>query len=391
MDVTTFLEAQLSRYLDDLRALVSFDCGTHNKAGVDRAGAIMADHLRGLGAEVEILPQLQYGDCVVGRLRGRGRLRLLLLGHLDTVYPDGTAAERPMRVDGSRIYGPGVSDMKSGLLTGIYALRALREIGFDDFEQITFFCNSEEEVGSPVSRRLYAPIAADADVALVLESARADGRIVTQRKGGGTIHVKVQGRAAHAGVEPEKGASAVLELAHLVLLAHRLNGARPGLTVNVGVVRGGTRSNVVAASAEAAIDVRVVQREDVEAVWQGLQPEAAHPSVPGTRVILSSRGFTPPMPRSAATALLAGLAQARAQQLGFQVGEAHTGGMSDANFCAARGTPVLDGLGPVGGDDHSPGEYLELDSIVPRTALLAGLIQDIAAHLDELRALRAGG
>ncbi len=389
MDLTSYLEKHLADYLSDLRALVELDCGSHNKAGVDRAGAIMAEHLRNLGCQVERIPLAEYGDCVVGQLHGRGRLRLMLLGHLDTVYPDGTAAQRPLRIEGDRAYGPGVSDMKSGLLTGVYALRALQAAGFDDFAEIAFFCNSDEELGSPRSRHLYAPLAGRADAVLVLESARADGRIVTQRKGGGTIYAFVTGRAAHAGVEPEKGASAVLELAHLVLAAHRLNGIRPGVTVNVGVVRGGTRSNVVADRAKAEIDVRVVQLEDREAVWAGLQREATHPAVPGTRVILSTRGFTAPMPRSPAIAFLAALARAEAEKLGFTIGEASTGGMSDANFCAASGTPVLDGLGPVGGADHSPDEYLELDSIVPRTALLGGLIVRIAQAVDELRALRS--
>ena len=388
MDLTSYLEAHLQDYLSDLRGLVELDCGSHNKAGVNRVGAIMAEHLRALGCQVERLPLADYGDCIIGRLRGRGRLRLLLLGHLDTVYPDGTAAQRPLRIEGGRAYGPGVADMKNGLLAGVYALRALRAAGIDDFAEIAFFCNSEEELGSPQSRHLYAPLAAEADAVLVLESARADGRIVTQRKGGGTIYALITGRAAHAGVEPEKGASAVLELAHLVLAAQRLNGIRPGVTVNVGVVRGGTRSNVVAERAEAEIDVRVTQLEDGEAVWTGLQCEAVHPAVPGTRVILSTRGFTAPMPRSPAIAFLAGLARAEAEQLGFTLEEASTGGMSDANFCAASGTPVLDGLGPIGGADHSPDEYLELNSIVPRTALLGRLIVRIAQAVDELRSFR---
>lgn len=389
VDLTSYLEKHLPDFLSDLRVLIELDCGSHNKAGVDRVGAIMAEHLRSLDCQVERIPLAEYGDCVVGRLHGRGRLQLLLLGHLDTVYPDGTAAQRPLRIEGDRAYGPGVSDMKGGLLAGVYALRSLRAAGFDDFAEVIFFCNSEEELGSPRSRYLYAPLAARADAALVLESARADGRIVTQRKGGGTIHALVVGRAAHAGVEPERGASAVLELAHLILAAHRLNGIRPGVTVNVGVARGGTRSNVVADRAEAEIDVRVVQLEDREAVWAGLQREAIHPTVPGTRVILSTRGFTAPMPRSPAIAFLAGLARAEAERLGFTIEEASTGGMSDANFCAASGTPVLDGLGPVGGADHSPDEYLELNSIVPRTALLGGLIVRIAQAVDELRSLRS--
>lgn len=389
MDVWTYLMRQRDRYLDELRALVELDCGTHNVAGVNRVGDLMAAHLSALGGQVERVAAPGYGDCVVGRLRGRGELRLMLLGHLDTVYPDGTAAQRPLRIEGARAFGPGVADMKDGLLAGVYALRALRAAGFDAFAEIVFFCNSDEEVGSPVSRDLYAPIAARADAVLVLESARANGDIVVQRKGGGTIRALVLGHSAHAGVEPEKGASAILEMAYLIEAAHRLNGARPGLTVNVGVVEGGTKPNVVADRASAEIDVRVQAREDAEVVWAGLQQEATHPTVRGTRVLLSARPFTAPMPRSPAIAFLAELAQAEAAALGFTLGEASTGGMSDANFCAASGVPVLDGLGPIGGDDHSPNEYLEIDSVVPRTALLAGLIARAAEAVAELRRLRA--
>ena len=166
--IRSFLESELQTYLADLEEFVSLDCGTENKAGVDKAGAIMQRHLQARGFAIEVLPLEEYGDCLVGRLAGQGEARIMLMGHLDTVYSDGTAAARPMQIEGDRILGPGVSDMKAGLLTGLYAVSALQAAGFDDFGEIVFFCNSEEEVGSPASKDLYPDVAREAAAALVV-------------------------------------------------------------------------------------------------------------------------------------------------------------------------------------------------------------------------------
>ena len=238
-------------YLSDLKEMVNIDCGTETKSGVDAVGDMMRRHFTSIGAEIQTFPQAQYGDCLLGVVRGSGDARIFMIGHLDTVYPVGTAAARPMRREGSRLLGPGVCDMKDGLLAGIYALRLLQAAGWDDFAEIRYFCNSDEEVGSPASRAVYPAFVAGCDAALVLESGRPNGDIVTARKGSAFYTVTVTGRAAHAGVEPEKGASAVLALAHLTVALHALNGARPGVTVNVGVVSGGTKGNVVPAEAQA--------------------------------------------------------------------------------------------------------------------------------------------
>ena len=200
-----FLKDMNEPFLQDLRSLVSIDCGTENKAGVDQAGAWVARRCAEWGWEVVRLPQSEYGDLWIARLRGSGKGKVLLVGHLDTVYPKGTAAARPMHVEGEKLLGPGVCDMKGGLLVGMYAMRALQQAGSTGFEAITFFFNSEEEVGSPVSRPEYAPLAQEVDAALVLEAGRANGNIVSARKGSGTFRLHVNGHSAHAGVEPEKG------------------------------------------------------------------------------------------------------------------------------------------------------------------------------------------
>jgi glutamate carboxypeptidase len=388
-DVSDFLAASRPAILADLATLVNVDCGTHNKAGVDRVGEWIGARCRAWGWEVEKLSLTSYGDCWLGRLRGKAVGRLLLMGHLDTVYPDGTAAARPMRFEGPRILGPGVCDMKGGLLVGMYALRALQTANFRDFAEITFFFNSDEEFGSPGSRPLYQPIARGMDAALVLESARANGDIVSARKASGEFTVRVTGKAAHAGVEPEKGANAVVELAHQIIALYGMNGIAPGVTVNPGVIQGGTASNVVPEQAWVRVDVRAVDPAGAEAITRAMSSLSSQ-KIPGTRVEVSGGVSYPPMARTPAVGFLAELAHKAAREAGFEINDVATGGASDANVLASLGIPVLDGLGPIGGLDHSPAEYIEADSLTQRAALLARLIQSILSEnaLSQLKILR---
>jgi glutamate carboxypeptidase len=385
-----FIRHSYTSFLEDLQALVSVDCGSLNKAGVDRVGRWIAERCADWGWKVERLPQTEYGDLWKAHLRGQGDGRVLLLGHLDTVYPDGTAAARPMSFEGDRLLGPGVCDMKGGLLVGMYALRALQQAGFADFEELGFFFNSDEEVSSPVSKSAYLPEAERVDAALVLESGRPNGNIVSSRKGSGTYRLHVTGRSAHAGVEPEKGINAVVELSHRILILEGLNALAPGVTVNATMIGGGTASNSIPESAWADLDVRAVDRQGAQLIHQALLDATAQPStVPGALAHLEGDFHFPPMERTPAVAFLAGLAIQSAAELGFQVGESATGGASDASNIAALGVPVLDGLGPVGGMDHSPLEYILPESIVARTGMLTGLIRRILASRQELAALRS--
>lgn len=386
--INSFLNSIEPDFLTDLAALVNLDCGTENKAGVDQVGAWIRERCTTWGWEVQHFPLNAYGDCWLARLRGRGTGRVMLIGHLDTVYPDGTAAIRPMQFVGPKVMGPGVCDMKGGLLVGMYALRALQTAGFDDFTELVFFFNSEEELGSPVSRTLYTPVAQPMDAVLVLESARMNGDIVSARKGAGVYTVRVKGKAAHAGVEPEKGANAILEMAHQAIAFQKLNGVAPGVTVNVGVISGGTAHNVVPEAAELEVDVRAVDLAGVAAIRHVVANLNGPTTVPGTQVQIQGGFSYFPMAKTRAISFLVELAQQAAQELGFAVKDAATGGASDANQMAALGVPVLDGLGPVGGLDHGPDEYIEQASIVPRTALLVGLIRRILAQREALAKLR---
>lgn len=387
-NIITYLTSTQADFLDDLVTLVNCDCGTFNKAGVDQVGEWVQARCETWGWKVQRFPLTEYGDCWLARLRGRGKGRLLLMGHLDTVYPNGTATLRPMRFEGSKIVGPGVCDMKGGLLVGLYALRALQISGFDNFAELTFFFNSEEEMGSPLSRSFYNPVAQSMDAVLVLESARQNGDIVCARKGSGLYQVSVKGKAAHAGVEIEKGANAILELAHQIIAFHKLHGLVPGVTVSAGLIQGGIQYNVVPDEAWVELDVRAENQEGVEALRDAVAGLAGHTTVPGTQVDIKGDIHYPPMSITPAVTFLVELAQGAAQELGFTIKGASTGGASDANLIANLGLPVLDGLGPVGGLDHSPDEYIEKDSLVPRTAMLAGLIQRILAERDNLSSRR---
>ena len=386
------IEADLPTFLADLERLVNIDCGSYTRTGVNEVGRWTAAFLERLGATVEFRPDPAgvLGDTVVATFRGRpGGPRVLLIGHLDTVFDAGTVAERPFRIDDGIARGPGVTDMKAGLLAGLYALKALTAAapGADGtdaagaelpFERLTFVANPDEEIGSPTSTPHIRALAADADVALVLECARANGDIVSARKGIVDTRIVVNGRAAHAGVEPEKGRSAILEAARIVSELHALNGRWPGVTVNVGVISGGTRPNVVADRCELEVDVRSTTADALDAATEAVRDIAAATKVPDTTADVHVRTSWRPMEKLERSGRLVEHAQAVARRLGFDVADAATGGASDANTTSGMGVPSLDGLGPIGGNDHSPVEYLAVDSIVPRTTLLAGLLLAIA-------------
>jgi glutamate carboxypeptidase len=375
---------RLPAYLADLEQLVNIDCGSYTPEGVNQVADLVADRLSALGGTIErvtggVAPDGRpLGDTVVGRLAGDGP-RLLLLGHMDTVFDPGTAAARPFRVEGERALGPGVSDMKGGLLAGLTALAAVHATGHRP--SVTFVANPDEEIGSPASGPIIRSLAAEHDVALVLECARANGDIVSARKGIAELGLTIHGRAAHAGIEPEKGRSAVLAAARLVEQLHGLNGRWATVTCNVGVIAGGTRPNVVPETCRMEVDLRAANGVEFAEAEMAIRELAATPQVPDTSVETTVIASHPPMEKSAGGARLVALAQAIAGEIGFTVTDTATGGASDANTTAAAGLPTLDGLGPIGGDDHAPPEWLDLSSVVPRTTLVAGLVSRVAEAL----------
>jgi glutamate carboxypeptidase len=382
------IAADLPAYLEDLETLVNIDCGTYTPEGVDEVGRWTAGFLSHLGAEIDIRPDPigRLGNTVVATFHGRADgPRVLLIGHMDTVFDPGTVAERPFRIDDGTAHGPGVTDMKSGLLAGLYAVKAIiGELGGLPFERLTFIANPDEEIGSPTSVAHIREAAADADACLVLECARANGDIVSARKGILDTRLTVHGRAAHAGVEPEKGRNAILEGARIVRELHALNGRWPGVTVNVGKISGGTRPNVVAERCDLEVDVRATTSEGLRQVEDAIRDLVATTEVEDTTVEPHVMVAWQPMEKLERSGRLVQFAQTVAQRLGFEVHDTSTGGASDANTTSGMGVPTLDGLGPIGGNDHSPAEYLDVDSIVPRTAMLAGLLLAIARDPDVL-------
>jgi glutamate carboxypeptidase len=373
--LSAWLAERQATYIEELTQLCAIECPTSSKPGVDEAGAWVRRWAAGRGWHIEEFPDEQAGDGLVVSLRGSGTLRAMLVAHLDTVYPVGIAAARPVQIDGDILRGPGSADNKSGLLSGLYALAALEECGLAErFATLSVVCGGDEETDARASRAMLDALAPQYDLALVLEAGRENGDIVSARKGNGMFSLTVQGRAAHAGVEPEKGAHAVLALAQQIVALQALNGTRPGLTVNVGVISGGSVPNAVPDSAHALVDVRVAAAADMAPVEAAIRAIAAEERVAGTRTDLGDGWFAPPMDRTSAIMALAERAKACASELGFSISDAATGGVSYANLLAGAGLPVLDGLGPVGGLDHSPREYIEISSIVPRTALLALLL-----------------
>jgi glutamate carboxypeptidase len=301
---------------------------------------------------------------------GDGPSPVLILCHHDTVWPAGSLARLPFRVDGDRVSGPGCYDMKAGIVEAAFAIAAAHPK-----RAIIVLSTSDEEIGSTTSRELIEARAAGAAAVLVLEPAFSGGQIKTARKGVADYRLRVVGRAAHAGVEPEKGVSAIEELAHQIPRMKALADVGRGTTVNIGVIRGGTRSNVVAAEAEAAIDIRLATRDEATRVDRAMR--ALSPVLPGALVTVEGGMERPPMERTEGVARLAALAKTVAHQIGFELEETSTGGGSDGNFTAALGIPTLDGLGPDGGGAHADSEHLLISSWLQRTELLARLLERI--------------
>ncbi|GAC1567125.1 MAG: M20 family metallopeptidase [Ktedonobacteraceae bacterium] len=374
-EVEKYTQQRLPTYIEELRELCAIDSDSYNKAGLDAMAARLGARIGGLGMDVDIIERENWGNDLLGVLRGTRHGNVLLLGHIDTVYPVGTAAARPLRIEGNSVYGPGVCDMKGCILAAIYAVEALQAAGFHEYGELRFLCVSDEEINTRHCQDVIQQVCEDCQGALILEAARSNGDIVSARKGNIAYTLTAHGRSAHAGVEPEKGRNAIVELAHQVLEFQLLNGWRHGLTINAGVISGGTVPNVVPDLAQVQFDLRFLKQDDrlaTEALFRESMRRNLVPDVELT--IEAAPDIKGPLVRTPEGLKLAEQAQEIARLLGFSVNHVLTGGASDASYTSGYGVPSLDGLGPIGGQDHSPYEYLALDSVAPRAALLAGLI-----------------
>ena len=374
-----YLQAHSEAMTEALRELVMLESPSHEREAVNTVADYLAHAFGDLGADVARIPQAAFGD----HLRvswGTGPRQILLMGHMDTVWSLGEIEERPFKVTRDRrtglakATGPGIFDMKGGLVVGLYAVKALRNLGLAPTHRLVFLFNSDEECGSPTSRRHIEEEARRSDFALVLEPSREDA-LITWRKGVGRFELEIHGLASHAGAAHERGVSAVEELAHQILRLERMTDYKRGTTVNVGVVQAGSKVNVRPASAWAEIDLRVTTAEEGQRMTQairGLRPRNRDASL-----LVSGQMNRPPWEHSPAGQTLFERARDVGARLGMELWPAGTGGGSDGNFTAARGIPTLDGLGIVGNDAHAVTEWVDIASLPRRAALLAELVLDL--------------
>jgi glutamate carboxypeptidase len=370
----------LNWYTEELRELCLIDSNSHHKPGLDRLAYKLAGRLRSLDMDVAIVERERWGNDLLGVLHGDGGGNVVLLGHLDTVYPVGTAEARPLRIEENIAYGPGVIDMKGCVLSAIYALEALVTKGYRSFGEIRLLCVSDEEISTRHCQDLFEQVFRDCQAVLTLEGARENGNLVSARKGLATYTLSAQGVAAHAGIEPGKGSNAIVEIAHQIAQFYRLNGWRDGITINPGKVLGGIEASIIPEYAEVMLDLRFLEHQDrlaTEVQWQKMM---ANRQVPGVELKLTMLpDMKEPMVCTSESMKLLYQAQELACALGFTVGHELTGGGGDAGYASKMGIPVLDGLGPIGGGNHSPREYLRLDSVPKRSALLAGLTVSVGS------------
>lgn len=380
-DLHLWLQRREPYILRLLKRLVEIESPTYDKVAVDRMGRAVAAEWKHRAARVHILPNRERGAHVraefMPSVHAKGaRGQILVLGHLDTVYPLGILAKMPFRIARGRAYGPGTFDMKGGHVMALSAVDALRALKISPLRKIVFLWTSDEEIGSQTSRKLIESEARRSKAVFVLEPAfGADGRLKTQRKGVGEAALIITGRSAHAGIAPETGINAVHELALQIGRLLKWNDAKRGITVQANVTDGGTATNVVAANARALIDVRVARASDSRSLNRKLH--ALRPILPGAKIKVTGGINRPPMERTPGSSALFSQAQKLAREMGVELGEASTGGGSDGNFTAAVGIPTLDGLGAVGDGAHCPSENILISALLERAALLAGLLASI--------------
>jgi len=362
-----------SEFVDFLRSLVAAESPSTVPEAQEEVRSHLCAALSSLGFVVEHIPGERSGGHLLATLPDSSdRPRQLLLGHMDTVWSLGTLRDMPIEVDGDVFRGPGVFDMKAGLAAGIFALRALQECGFDLDVAPAFLITSDEEIGSPESEGLIIDLAKEVARTFVLEPALGlDGALKTRRKGVGHFTIEVNGKSAHGGLAPEQGASAILELAQVIQTLQGFVDAERGITVNVGVIEGGVRPNVVAARARAEVDVRVWTQEDARRVEREVR--AIQPTVPGTSIAVRGEVGRAPLERTLRNAALWEAARAIGQDLGLSLEEGSAGGASDGNF-TSRYAATLDGLGAVGDGAHAVHEFVYVDRTLERAGLLAGLL-----------------
>ncbi|CAH0211494.1 M20 family metallopeptidase [Roseomonas sp. CECT 9278] len=378
--ITDWIASQKDAMLAEIEAMVNTDGGSYDKPGVDRTGAQVVRFLEAHGIATEAVPREKHGDCIRGIVEGghalgtgNQRSNIVLMGHRDTVFPKGEPERRPFRIEGARAYGPGVADMKAGIVMNMFVLAAFAKFGGAPGPLVGLF-TGDEEIGSPEGRPVIEAEAANARVVFNSEPGRVSGNVVKARKGGVFSVVDVEGKAAHSGGNFEAGISAIGEAAHKIVAIHALTDLKRGITLNVGLIEGGQSVNTTAPSCRFQIDLRTIDLADRDEVMGKIHDIVARAYVPGTRATLTIKGEFRPLNPTPESERVFSVYQAAAAESGLKVEAEFTGGCADSGFTAALGVPTLCGVGPVGGLAHSPQEYLEVESIVPRAQAMARAI-----------------
>ncbi len=368
--ILDWLASQRGAMLALLETLVNTDSGSYDKAGVDAVGGHIRQFLEDHGIASDVTPDDRFGDAINATVGHGGNRPILLMGHRDTVFPKGEPTRRPFKIDGPRAYGPGVSDMKSGLVMNCFVLAALKRFGGAP-APVTALFTGDEEIGSPFSRQVIEQFARPARAVFNSEPGRGPGIAVTGRKGGVFMRFDITGKAAHSGANFEQGISAINELAHKTLALHALNDPAKGITLNVGVVSGGQTVNTVAPWARAEVDLRFITPQQRAATMAQVEAIMAQSFVPGTTTKLEMIGEFVPLVETADGKALFEHYAAGIRDLGNEPGSIFTGGCADSGFASATGAPTICGVGPVGGKGHTPEEFMEVDTLVPRAQALA--------------------
>ncbi len=373
------LQAYQDEMLARLATLVNVNSGTGQIEGINQIINYLEQWMTELGFVVSLHPTEGFGNNLVAHIRGKGTARIMLVGHVDTVYTQGAVQTQPFRAEDGIVYGPGVIDMKSGVVMCIYAIRVLLEEGFDQFGDIYVVFNNDEEIGSIGSAPLLHDIAKRVDVGLVLESSRSANIVTKARKGADKYILEVTGISAHSGAEPQKGRSAVVELAHKILAINNISTLFYGVTCNVTRISSSEQLNMVPDMARCHISIRAYDERGLDMAADALEQIVTGSSVPDTRTRLIRMPGRRPYQATPAMLALLNMAQTEGTALGLTIVAEGKGGVSDANTLMAAGIPTLDSLGPIGGGMHNlDREYLRADSIALRGALLAGLLQRIS-------------
>lgn len=373
--MSSFLDYCLANHdwlLELVEALVAIESPSDDPAAVNLCGDELTARLEAIGGQVTRIPSATAGAHVRASF-GAGAKQILLLGHFDTVWPIGQLTLMPLRREGGRLHGPGVFDMKAGIGLAMLATRALLDRGALDAGRIVMLWTTDEEIGSRTSRALIEAEASKSDAVLVFEPSLPGGALKTSRKGVGQFELVARGLSAHAGLDPGKGVSAIRELARQIVAIDDLQDPANGVTLTVGVVAGGTRANVVPAEARATIDARAITRADAERVQRSLR--SLQPQLPGASIEVTGGFDRPPLERTKAVERLFLEARSAAAEIGVDLREGSAGGGSDGNFTAALGVPTLDGFGAIGDGAHAVHEHVEIDALVPRAAVIAGVVQ----------------